>query len=137
LNFFLGNTINRALEGEATFGLSDGKISLLKAEYDKRVALGQEWIMLVYDPNSGDAWLQRMPSPGHYEKANSDGLLQVEQSGATLDISKEQLGAFCQCGAFSTSIKKHGRAGSKNQWHCKNPECGKKSFTAFPQTNLS
>lgn len=132
LNFFLGNTITRALEGEVTFGLSAGKIILLREEYDKRKSLGQKWIVLIYDPNSGDCWLQQMPKPNHYipEKV---AYAPKEQTGATLDTPKEQSGAYCSCGAHSIAIKKQpATPASRTQWHCKNKECPKKSFSAFP-----
>ena len=68
----LGNCISMALDGYSEKGalLADvprEKIAQLKAEYEARLARGDKFIFLFYNPAKPlDIWFGRCPSPGYY-----------------------------------------------------------------------
>lgn len=67
VNIFLGKGhILKALNKGLTALYSDAELEIIKAEYEKRLKLGQKFIALVADILKNDIYLIEMPRPGYY-----------------------------------------------------------------------
>ncbi|PZO58066.1 MAG: hypothetical protein DCF15_05890 [Phormidesmis priestleyi] len=66
-SLFLGQTIMEALDSDLMSAVSTQKKAILRAEYKARLARGDKYTILVYEPEKPtEAWLCAAPSPGHY-----------------------------------------------------------------------
>ena len=66
-SLFLGQTIIEALDSDLMTAVSAEKKAVLRAEYKARLARGDKYTILIYEPEkSNEAWLCAAPSPGHY-----------------------------------------------------------------------
>ena len=69
-SLFLGQTIMEALDSDLMTAVSAEKKAVLRAEYKARLARGDRYTILVYEPEKPtEAWLCAAPSPGHYAAA--------------------------------------------------------------------
>lgn len=94
-SILLGKCIGEALYSDdkdsLLADLPREKRALLKAEYKARLARGDDYIFLFYDPAQPlDAWFGRCPAPGHYAAVNTPVLATpdpVTQSGTKEDAA--------------------------------------------------
>jgi uncharacterized membrane-anchored protein YhcB (DUF1043 family) len=83
LNIYLGNNITRALDGEMDGPFTNAQLSVLKAEYAKRKELGQDYLMLISDPNTAKAFIMRSPQPSFYRDQFNRASTKKTDSGKT------------------------------------------------------
>ena len=66
-SLFLGQTIFEALDSDLMSAVPASKKAALRGEYKARLARGDKYTILVYEPEKPtEAWLCSAPSPGHY-----------------------------------------------------------------------
>ena len=147
-SLFLGQTIFEALDSDLMSAVPASKKAALRGEYKARLARGDKYTILVYEPEKPtEAWLCSAPSPGHYaalldesaqkneqdEKPQNEGLAaspkQPLENPATLagqsaQTSRETQGnAENQADSDASPKPAHGLAAMLEQGtHC--PNCG-------------
>ena len=78
-SIFLGKCILEALGSELLSDVPEEKRHLLRQQYRARLARGDKWTYLFYDPQRPtDAWLGTCPAPGHYAGAKLKGIEQPQ-----------------------------------------------------------
>ena len=92
-SIFLGSQISAGLNSTDADGLLKDvpteKIAQLKAEYRARMARGDKWIYLFFNPSQPeDPFIGRCPSPGHY--AALVGANDVSQSGGFEGVAQRR-----------------------------------------------
>lgn len=91
-SIFLGKCILEALGSELLSDVSEEKRHLLRQEYKARLARGDKWTFLYYDPQRPtDAWLGTCPEPGRYATAQKPQNQQSEATGRPLPFTAETL----------------------------------------------
>ncbi len=101
-SIFLGSAISNALEGELKGDFSDAKLDKVRADYDKRKALGQRYLGLIAYAETDTLYLFQLPQPGYYSsqvltaKAAPDPgeaqKVQTDVSTATLETEQGTAG---------------------------------------------
>ena len=97
-SLFLGQTIVEALDSDLMSAVSAEKKAVLKAEYKARLARGDKYTILVYEPEKPtEAWLCTAPSPGYYSAIAAPAALESNQDentqfkgGALLPLNQGQ-----------------------------------------------
>lgn len=80
-SLFLGQTIIEALDSDLMSAVSTEKKAVLRAEYKARLARGDQYTILVYEPEKPtEAWLCAAPSPGHYASLSTTGTASTAQN---------------------------------------------------------
>ncbi|MEO1390959.1 MAG: hypothetical protein AAFV85_26810 [Cyanobacteria bacterium J06634_6] len=80
-SLFLGQTIIEALDSDLMGAVSAERKAVLRAEYKARLARGDKYTILVYEPEKPtEAWLCAAPSPGHYAALASESATKTGQT---------------------------------------------------------
>ncbi|MEM9006970.1 MAG: hypothetical protein AAGE59_26010 [Cyanobacteria bacterium P01_F01_bin.86] len=91
-SIFLGKCILEALGSELLSDVAEEKRHLLRQQYKARLARGDKWTFLFYDPQRPtDAWLGTCPAPGHYAGAKIPGNQTGQAPGQSLPFTAETL----------------------------------------------
>lgn len=93
-SIFLGKCILEALGSELLSDVAEEKRHLLRQQYKARLARGDKWTFLFYDPQRPtDAWLGTCPAPGHYAGAKIPENQTVQAAGQPIPFTAETLAA--------------------------------------------
>ena len=80
-SLFLGQTIIEALDSDLMSAVSAEKKAVIRAEYKARLARGDKYTILVYEPEKPtEAWLCSAPSPGHYAALSTASTVSTGQN---------------------------------------------------------
>lgn len=91
-SIFLGKCILEALGSELLSDVPEEKRHLLRQQYKARLARGDKWTFLFYDPQRPmDAWLGTCPQPGHYARAKKPENQPLKAAGQPLPFTAETL----------------------------------------------